>query len=197
MSLGAGAKAGAIRFAAPRLVPLLERQDTTMLARVRGHLPHFPVVLHAVLSRQAVDVAAVRGLQEGDVIRLPEHCLQQIRLETASGGLIRKARLGQLGGHRAVRLSEPVQTPAPGADAASLAPLAAMPLAAPVDDPLPHSPDDLPEMPDTADTAQPAAPVLPDLPPLGSAMDADGLPDLPELPELPELPDLPDLPEHP
>lgn len=180
LSLEGGAKTGKLSLAAPRRQGLIEGRDSTTAARFRGHLPRLPVELHAVLVRLPLAMGQVKALRPDDVLPLPDACLQEVRLETGTGRLIRKARLGQLDGKKAVRLSDasaatatvPLQ-PAVTGLAGGLGELDGMGASA------------------TEGGAEVPLSSLPDLPPLP---DIDAVPaDLGGLPELPELPDLPPL----
>ncbi len=184
LSLGGGLRTGRLRFAAPRLLPLLEGQISTRAAKVRRHLPDLPVEMRAVLARLPLGVSRIGDLKPDEVLPLPAGCLQHVRLETRAEDLIREVRLGQLGGKKAVRLTglSAVGEEMPGIASAPAALAPAMEA----------------DLPVLGEAAVPGDPVgdLPDLPEINEpAFEPSG--DLPDLPELPDLPDLPDLPELP
>ena len=175
LSLEGGAKTGRLRLSAPPGDLAVDIHGATTAARVRGHLPDLRVDLRAVLIRLPQAVGAVGRLRPGEVLGLPDGCLQRVRLETCDGRLIREVQLGELDGQKAVRLFA-------GAHAPTSAPLLPQPsaLEAPGQVQLPTDAG-LPDLP-----SLPGADVL--------ATIGDGLPDLPEAGALPDLPDLPDLP---
>ena len=180
LSLGGGAKTGRLRLAAPRRVPLIEGREITTAAQMRTHLPALSVEIRAVLARLPLCMTTANGLQAEQVIPLPHGCLQNVRLETITGRLIREARLGQLEGKKAVRLFDP---------AAATATADIQPPPAPATESRSRTPEP-PDMTEAADIGE-ALPELPDLP---GPVDAPDLPPMGELPDLPDLPELPDLP---
>ncbi|MCG6882332.1 MAG: hypothetical protein LJE62_01115, partial [Silicimonas sp.] len=127
---------------------------------------------------------------------------QSVRLESACGKLIRRARLGQLGKKKAVRLSDAAAAPGPLSGAMDMPALAPpVPSPEPLADLMPPAADidagpelpELPDLPDLPDLDLPSdgpGPELPDLPPVPAAADDGSLPDLPPLPDLPELPEI-------
>ena len=190
MSLGNGAKTGQLIFAIPDVVAFAAVE--TSQGRMHKHLATIEAPMVAILTRMAVPMETIRNLAVDDVLEVPISALVNVHLEGMGGQKITRARLGQLNGKKAVRLTQgvvdqgerpdldgPGALPEVGHDAA-LPPLAAPEPAIGMPEELRELPD-LPELPDTED--------LPDLPPAGD------LPDLPDLPNLPDLPDLPELPE--
>ncbi len=188
LALGRGDRTGRLRLAAPRIAPLLEQQENTTAARVRGHLPELPVAMRVVLARLPMGMSEVGRLTPETVLPLPDGCLGHVRLETRAGRLIQEVRLGQLDGKKAVRLSEDAEVPQPSLPAAGKE----LP-SGPELEGLPEPPAVDAGQPQTAPAGESSLPDLPDLLPLPEAGGGD-LPDLPDLPELPNLPELPDLP---
>ena len=181
--LGAGDRVGQLRLVAPRVTPLLEQQENTTAARVRGHLPELPVALRAVLANIPLGMSDVRALSPDTLLPLPDGCLSHVRLETREGRLVQEVRLGQLDGKKAVRLLEHED----GAASSVPPPLSAAPL------PAADAGAGPAELPAPQPAGEAALPDLPDLPPVPET----GAPDLPELPDLPDLPELPELPDLP
>lgn len=77
-------------------------------------------VLTATLARQRMTLAELAALTVGDVITLPIDALERIALEDLTGRSVARGRLGQVSGHRALRLTT---TPATAALLDSPAPL--------------------------------------------------------------------------
>ena len=196
LSLGGGAKTGSLFFAVPTFLP--KSNDGTSAARVHKHLAGIEAPMVAILTRMPVQMSTVKNLAVGDVIEVPVSALGDVQLEGLGGQKIATARLGQLNGSKAVRLSfhENLSGKEGAESAEGLAMLggagagaaAAGPIALPEPDGAP-SPEvepaaDLPELPDLPDLPDmPAG----DLPALDAAPDLADLPDLPDLPELPEI----------
>ena len=69
-------------------------------------------LLHAVLARVTLSLAAIVALKEGDVVPLPSATLDRIMLEGIDGQVAGLGRLGQNRGQRAVRMTgEPAIAP--------------------------------------------------------------------------------------
>ena len=62
-------------------------------------------LLHAVLARVTLSLAAIVALKEGDVVPLPSATLDRIMLEGIDGQVAGQGRLGQNRGQRAVRMN--------------------------------------------------------------------------------------------
>ncbi len=62
-------------------------------------------LLHAVLARVTLSLAAIVALKEGDVVPLPSATLDRIMLEGIDGQVAGLGRLGQNRGQRAVRMT--------------------------------------------------------------------------------------------
>jgi flagellar motor switch protein FliM len=67
-----------------------------------------PAELHAVMDRISLPLSAVLALRPGALIELPPDAVAALRLEGADGRLLTLARLGQIRGHRAVRLKDAI-----------------------------------------------------------------------------------------
>ncbi|AZQ67429.1 flagellar motor switch protein FliM [Silicimonas algicola] len=161
--LGDDAKTGTLFFAmpVPRPLTVVSPQPGRMLR----HLATVPAPMTAVLARLPHPYGQARRLGVGDLIPIPVSALVNVRLETLAGKLIATARLGQLNGQKAVRLSS-----GGGAAAALSGP------------PISGARAGLAGI--AGATPFPGLAELPGLP---------DLPDLPDFPDLPDLPDLPPL----
>ena len=179
VSLGNQAKTGTLSFAVPETSHVKAGETSTAAAQMRRHIPDMVAPLRVVLARLPVGVERVRNLSQGDLLDVPIESLLNVRLEGMDGRMIAPARLGQLDGKKAVRLSmggdqvKPMLAAAAGAAMAEVEPQLS----------------DLPQLPDLPPDD------LPDLPGLPSDGDRSELPDLNDISDLPDLPGLPDLPE--
>lgn len=63
-----------------------------------------PIPLQGVLCRRHMTLRAIRALKPGDLIALPTGILNETRLETGSGQILAKGRLGEADGLHAIRL---------------------------------------------------------------------------------------------
>ena len=130
-----------------------------------------PVTLHAVLCRKTISLRELRGLTPGASIALPFDAMSRTRLETPSGQVVVKGKLGALHGHRAIRIAAPpaqARQPAEGDGADGAAP-AAVPAMAPAwaGDNVFSAEDDAEDMP--------AASLFAAEPPLGDVADPDAV----------------------
>ena len=64
-----------------------------------------PVLLNAVLCRRKITLRELRNLQPGSVLTLPHDAMATARLETPSGLVVAKGKLGALHGSRAIRIA--------------------------------------------------------------------------------------------
>lgn len=109
--------------------------------------------LRAVLARFRLPVSALNALQVGDTLPLPRDRLDDTTLVTVTDRVVARGKLGQMNGHRAVRLmaSPPVPKVAPASrfepqvTAQALPGLADLPDVAGLPD-LPQDPAPMPEM---------------------------------------------------
>lgn len=62
------------------------------------------VELDGILGRMSVPMSWITGAQIGDVLPLSGLLLHSVQLETATGQIVARGRLGQMSGHRAIRL---------------------------------------------------------------------------------------------
>ncbi len=178
MSLGGGAKTGALTFYLPAWAGISGRLPVTgsLGEELRSNIADAPAVMEAILARVDEPLERVLGFQEGDVISVPLERLYQISLEAGEGRKVADAQLGQIKGNRAVRLKGPLA--GHQLEFKKAGPLVVDEVA---ESAVPEAlSDDVPEPQQVIEAEQP-----PDMPEISD------LPDLPELPELPELPDLP------
>ena len=203
LDLGGGLRQGEIVVAFP-VAPRGAARGADVAAFQRAladNVMEAPAELDAALHRVRMPLSEIVGLQAGDVLHVPLGALGAVDVEVPGGPLVARARLGQQGGFRAVRITQvegagavPEAESLDFQDAAPAASRAALPLAgigdaegsahlADLGDADLPSMDDLPDL-DGAETGE--------LPPLGGETDGE-VPDLPPLgdeggPELPELP---------
>ena len=171
MDLGSGAKEGQLLllfpFDPPRRAAALkpgEDGETVGDAVMDTHAE-----MHAVLHRLELPLTEVVGLEVGALVPVPRAALTRVSLEGVTGEEISSGRLGQVGGHRAVRINDGVPD-----DVAVDAGLGASPMAAPP--PAATGPGDMPAIGD-----------LPGVPGLGAGDGLAGLGDAPGAGELPPL----------
>jgi flagellar motor switch protein FliM len=190
MDLGSGAKEGQLQLLFPFDPP---RRAVDFAAGDDGDTVGDAVMdthaqMQAVLHRLELPLTAVVGLEVGALVPVPRAALSRVTLEGVTGEEISTGRLGQVGGHRAVRIcDQAIDEVAVGAGASAVEP--------PVSAPLPGA------MPGIGGSSMPPGPGMPsglddlpgagDLPPLGG----EGLPplgggDLPPLGDLGGLPPL-------
>ena len=113
LDLGAGDRQGMIQIALP-LSPEMKVQqapDAAALwsADIASAVGNAPADLHAVLHWMRLSLRQVDGFHVGQLIALPGITVGSVKLETADGRVVARARLGQMSGLRAVR----IQAPAP------------------------------------------------------------------------------------
>ncbi|MGR3585653.1 MAG: FliM/FliN family flagellar motor C-terminal domain-containing protein, partial [Pseudooceanicola nanhaiensis] len=160
---------------APASVPL---SPVVMAARAR---------LDAELHRFSLPLAEVGRLKPGDLLEVPRSALSDTILEAGPRHRIAAARLGQLNGFRAVRL-----TPAEGAAAAGHVGTGPPPAEPPAPE-AEAAPPDAAEgggLPEPGTLPAPGAPME-----MGELPSFDDLPELGDLPQLDDLPELDDLPQ--
>ncbi|MTH63911.1 FliM/FliN family flagellar motor C-terminal domain-containing protein [Paracoccus shanxieyensis] len=87
--------------AAPAPIPAAAEAASLSLAAA---MQQAPVPLVGVLARRVLSLGALRGLTAGATISLPANALDEVRIETASGQFIARARLGEAEGRHALRL---------------------------------------------------------------------------------------------
>ncbi|PJI92379.1 flagellar motor switch protein FliM [Yoonia maricola] len=83
----------------------------------QGRVSDAPACLDALLHRFPISLATAQALQVGSVLPLPGCTVSSVRLLSADGKEVAQAKLGQIGGYRAVRLetaSHPQLTELPG-----------------------------------------------------------------------------------
>ena len=182
MGLGGEAKVGALTFFVPASGAGTQTKAVTSIgARLRPHILNAPAAMNAILARVNQPISKVMAFKKGDIVPIDAKALTRIQLEVREDIPIVKARLGQVNGFRAVRLTQNRNArdddvfSGAGRSVSKTEGRAA--ILADVKAPT----QDL--------TSAPELPV--DVGPPG---DLAELPDLPDLPDLDDLPDLPDFP---
>lgn len=106
MALGGKGKTGTLSFFAPKSATSSGDESRGTLGRqLWAHLLDAPVEMTAVLTRTSRTLDEIMSLKAGDVFPVSSELLQSVMLATSDGSLIATARLGQVGGKRAVRPS--------------------------------------------------------------------------------------------
>lgn len=109
LDLAGGAKQGELRLVLPHESGAGRRSDA--LERGRRHaLASIPVALDAVLARISLPLAEFDRLGEGTSLPVPREALQAVEV-VAGGNVVGRARLGQQGGNRAIRINAPEPLP--------------------------------------------------------------------------------------
>lgn len=70
-----------------------------------------PIDLAGILCRRMISLGELRGLMPGDMIALPPHVLANASLETATGQVLFRGKLGELAGRHALRLTREAGKP--------------------------------------------------------------------------------------
>ncbi|SLN19792.1 hypothetical protein [Roseisalinus antarcticus] len=109
VDLGVADREGTLIIALPpdrstAAVPAEEKDWSGQLHKVVNAAP---TKLTAVLHRLKVPLAYAEGLRAGDIVPLAGVTVSSVRLEGPDGSFAGTARLGQLGGMRAVRIEPP------------------------------------------------------------------------------------------
>lgn len=93
--------------------------ETTEPAIPASMIRQIPITLSAVLWRRKMSLQAIRALEPGSTILLPKNILNEVRVETQTGQLFARGRLGENYGFHSIRLhpakaeaAEPAQPPA-------------------------------------------------------------------------------------
>ncbi len=117
VSLSEGAREGEIMIALPVLSPVepegLCEDATTCEGKLmlgQGALLSAEAPLSAVLHRIRLPLAEVSKLKPGHQLLVPREALNDTRLEAGPKSVVRKCRLGQINGFRAVRLISGAET---------------------------------------------------------------------------------------
>jgi flagellar motor switch protein FliM len=111
LDLGAGGRQGLIVLAlpvpqpVPTPAPVAPAQGWS--AALAGNVLSAQTEVRAVLHRMRLPLHMVEGFTLGQVLVLPGVGVSTVRVETPDRTLVGLARLGQMGGMRAVRLAEP------------------------------------------------------------------------------------------
>lgn len=129
---GRGQRPAAVPQAAPN--PVRAEEDADWTRRMEATLMGTHAVLDAVLGRVALPLAAVLQFSPGMQIPIAADSLEQLQLEGHGRRILGRARLGQLRGFRAVRLTDEAAQPGPARAAptefdAGSSPIAARPAA--------------------------------------------------------------------
>ncbi len=94
-------------------LPIVQSDDVAVMPPVpavdwtgtlQDNIADAPACLDALLHRFPVSLATAQALQVGSVLRLPGCSVSSVRLLAPDGQVVAQAKLGQIGGYRAVRL---------------------------------------------------------------------------------------------
>ena len=169
LDIGQGARQGAILLALPVRPDPAEAAaaDAEQAARrLQARVLEAPVRLDAVLCRVSMPLSSIGGLAAGDLLNLPADALREVTIEAGGRRRIATARLGQIDGLRALRLTgaglrgfEPThpgpreEGGAPPAPEPAAPEPPAPPEAAPPPDPPPPDPEPMEALPDLSEFA--------------------------------------------
>ncbi len=107
MDLGSGAKEGQVQLLFPHDPPRRPAVATEgPIDTVAEAVMDTQAEMNAVLHRLELPLTGVMALEPGALVPVPRTALSQVMLEGVTGAEISHGRLGQIGGHRAVRISE-------------------------------------------------------------------------------------------
>ncbi len=113
LDLGAGDRQGMILIALPVSPEMTVQKAPDAAANwsadIAAAVGHASADLHAVLHRMRLSLRQVDAFHVGQLIAMPGINVGSVKLETADGRVVARARLGQTTGLRAVR----IQAPAP------------------------------------------------------------------------------------
>ncbi|MBI1416501.1 MAG: flagellar motor switch protein FliM [Limimaricola sp.] len=115
LDFGAGGRQGEVVLALPALEETAAQKGTAIASepgdawatQLTAAVMAAPAHLVAELHRMRLPLAAVQGLQPGQVLPLPGTSVASVRLCGPDGGVVARARLGQVSGQRAVRIEAP------------------------------------------------------------------------------------------
>ncbi len=106
LDLGGGVRQGEIAVAFPVAPKGTARQDVAAFQHALAeNVMSAPSELEAVLHRVQMPLSQVTRLQAGDVLRVPLSALAAVHVAAVGGPEVARARLGQQGGFRAVRVT--------------------------------------------------------------------------------------------
>ncbi len=104
LSFADGAREGTLTLALP-VPPVTDLAAAGAEDRSALLLPE--AALTAILHRGDVPFRWLQDLAVGSVLEIPRAALETVRIESEDGRLVARAKLGQVRGHRALRLCEP------------------------------------------------------------------------------------------
>jgi flagellar motor switch protein FliM len=141
LDIAEGTRSGAVILALPQraapVVPADKRESAQVSVPLQQRVLDAPVRLDAILCRLSLPLSDVGRLAVGDVLALPKDVLRDIAIETVGRQPVATARLGQVDGMRALRLTSPGQRAAPNPVKASADPGPPPPTAPPPPVPTP------------------------------------------------------------
>ncbi len=109
VDLGVADRAGSILLALPPLQQALLTQTAAVEepdwdSQFQASVAEAPASLEALLHRFSLPLTQARSLHVGQVVPLPGCTVNSVRLMTPDGHKLAEAKLGQIGGKRAVRI---------------------------------------------------------------------------------------------
>jgi len=109
IDLGVAGRAGRLLLALPALRgrPVPDPAPSDWTERLHRSILSAPAVLTAVLHRMSLPISRLEEFAPGDLLPLDGVTVSSIRLEGAGNTVVATARLGQVGGMKAVRLEPP------------------------------------------------------------------------------------------
>jgi flagellar motor switch protein FliM len=107
LDLGGGVRAGVMVLMMPPAPPRGQDGRRVLADDLRPVVMEGQVTLRAVLHRTALPLARIRSLAPGERIAVPGAALGAVAVEGADGRVVAQARLGQVEGWKALRLTLP------------------------------------------------------------------------------------------
>ncbi|ROT98614.1 FliM/FliN family flagellar motor switch protein [Histidinibacterium lentulum] len=109
VDLSVAGRAGRMLLALPaeRGRPAADPASSDWTERLHRLILSAPAVLTAVLHRMSLPISRLEDIAPGDLLPLDGVTVSSVRLEGAGNTLVATARLGQVGGMKAVRLEPP------------------------------------------------------------------------------------------
>lgn len=204
IDLGPGIKTGFVEFWFPAKGAVISADgmiSNPVGPRLQPYVLDVEVAVKAMLDPVPISLGKMMDLKIGDIVEIPREALVSARIMDQRGVLVTRARLGQLNGRRAARItglkpsSSVAQGAAEGMDEGMIVPGGGM--TPDVDAPggIDMGGIDGVEGPLEDLSGMSELPPLGDLPPMGDMADMGDMPAMAEMPAMGDLPPLGELPD--